>query len=358
MRCRSSVSDVRGSRGWRRCLILLSLGTLSAAGAGASSRTDVVVLVNGDHVTGEVEGLAQGKLSFRTDNAGTLSIEWDKIVSLESRNRLQLMLSDGGRRIGSVAATTAPRELQLHDAKTGESVILPLGQIVRIYPIDEGDRLARLDGYLTAGYNYTKANNLQEFVFTGGLSTTQENRRWSVDASTAVATQDGANNTQRFDVTAQLRRFLPQRWFRQGTVQFESNQELGLDLRTSAGGAFGRYLLQSHDQEWAWFAGANLTQEQQVAQANRRDVEALFGTQYALYRFDTPERTVNADLRVLPSLTDSGRIRSALTVRSRYEIVKDFFFELSLYGTYDNRPGPDAKSHSDYGTQTSLGFSF
>jgi len=358
MRCRNSASETRGSYGLRRSLILLAVLALFATGVHAAPKTDVVVLVNGDHVTGEVKELTQGKLTFKTDNAGTLYIEWDKIVSLESRQRLQLELSDGNRRIGSVAAAPEPGKLQLSDVRTGTSVILPLNVIVHIYPIDEGDKLARFDGYLTAGYNYTKANNLQEFVFTGGLSTTQEKRRWSVDATTSVATQDGANDTQRYDVTGQLRRFLPQRWFWQATLQFESNEELGLDLRTSAGGAFGRYLLQTHDQEWAWYAGANLTQEQEVAQANRRDVEAVFGTQYALYRYDTPERTVNADLRVLPSLTDSGRVRAAATARCRYEIIKDFFFELSVYGTYDNRPGADAKSNSDYGTETSLGFTF
>ena len=342
----------------RRYLILLTLGVLSVSGVRAAPKTDVVVLANGDHVTGEVKELEQGKLTFKTDDAGTLYIEWDKIVSLESRQRLQLELSGGGRRIGSVTATTTPGELQLNDAKSGGTAILPLIEIVHIYPIDEGDRLARFDGYLTAGYNYTKANNLQEFVFTGGLSTTQEKRRWSLDGTTAVSSQDGTRDTQRFDVTGQLRRFLPRRWFRQATLQFESNEELGLDLRTSAGGAVGRYLVQSHNHEWAWYAGANLTQEQQVAQANKRDVEALFGTQYAYYRYDTPERTFHADLKLLPSLTDSGRVRATATGRCRYEIVKDFFFELSVYGTYDNRPGADAKSHSDYGTETSLGFTF
>jgi hypothetical protein len=358
MRCRNSGSEARGRCGLRRSLIVLVLAALPVAGAYAAPKTDVVALVNGDHVTGEVKELAQGKLTFKTDNAGTLYIEWDKIVSLESRQRLQLELSSGVRRFGSVAPTTIPGELLLSDSKSGASVTLPLKDIVHIYPIDEGDRLARFDGYLTAGYNYTKANNLQEFVFTGGLSTTQEKRKWSLDASTAVATQDGTNDTQRFDILGNQRRFLPARWFWQATLQFESNEELGLDLRTSVGGAFGRYLVQTHDQEWAWYAGFNLTQEQDVAQQNEQNVEAAFGTQYALFRYDTPERTVYVDLRVLPSLTDSGRVRAAATARCRYEIVKDFFFELSVYGTYDNRPGADAKSHSDYGTETSLGFTF
>jgi hypothetical protein len=51
-------------------------------------------------------------------------------------------------------------------------------------------------------------------------------------------------------------------------------------------------------------------------------------------------------------------VRAAGRLVSRYEIVKDFFFEVSVYGTYDNKPGPNAKSNSDYGTDLSLGYSF
>ena len=342
----------------RRYLILLSLAALSVTDAHAAPKTDVVVLANGDHVTGEVKELAQGKLTYKTDDAGTLYIEWDKIVSLESQQRLQVKLTSGNWLAGTATATTSPGRLQLTDSHTGSSVILLLNEIVYLHPIDEGKRLALFDGYVTAGYSFTKAYSLQEFAFTGGLSTTNEKRRWSVDAATAITTQDGENDTQRFDVSGQRRRFLPQRWFWQATLQFESNDELGLNLRTSAGGAFGQYLVQSNEHEWAWYAGANLTQEQPVQQPNTHDVEALFGTQYAYFHYDSPERSAYVDLRLLPSLTDSGRVRATATARCRYEIVKDFFFELSLYGSYDSRPGADAKSHSDYGTETSLGFTF
>ena len=104
--------------------------------------------------------------------------------------------------------------------------------------------------------------------------------------------------------------------------------------------------------------GANVVSESRVAEPNRQEVEALFGTQYAFFQYNSPERTVYGELDVLPSLTDSGRVRSSAKVRARYEIVKDFFFELSVYGAFDNRPGENAKSNSDYGTNTSLGFTF
>ena len=45
-------------------------------------------------------------------------------------------------------------------------------------------------------------------------------------------------------------------------------------------------------------------------------------------------------------------------LRSRYELVKDLFFEISLYGSYDSDPGAEANSNSDYGLVTSLGYSF
>jgi hypothetical protein len=338
--------------------ILLILCAASAPAALAAPKTDVVVLRNGDRITGEVKDMERGKLRLKTDNAGTIYIEWDKVTGLVSGQRLRAELSNGEWHVGTALTPAEPGELQLRDAPTGTGIRVPLQQVVELYPVEQGLRLAAIDGYLTAGYSYTKANNLQEFAFTGGVSTTQEKRKWSLDASTAVTTQDGANDTQRYDVIGQLRHFLPRRWFLQETLQFESNDELALDLRTSLGAAYGRYLVQSRAHEWSLYAGANLTDEREVAQENKRNVEAVIGTEYAFFRYDTPERNVLGDLVVLPSLTESGRVRTGARVRFRWEIIKDFFFELSAYGIHDTKPGPYAASHSDYGTVTSLGFTF
>lgn len=344
--------------GLRRDLTMLILGALVGGGVCAAPKTDVVVLLNGDRLTGEVKEMVQGKLRLNTDNADTIYIEWNKVATLQSRQRLQVELANGERHFGSAEPSLEPGQLRLKDGANSDLLALPLITVVQIYPLDEGKLLARLDGYLTAGYDYTKANNLQNFAFSGGLSSTQENRKWSVDASTAITTQDGANDTQRFDITGQYRHFLPKRWFWQGELKFESNDELALDLRTSVGGAYGRYLVQSHQHEWVAYAGANVTRENRVAEPNKHDLEGVIGTQYAFFHYDTPERTVYAQLDLLPSLTDSGRIRAGSKVRARFEIVKDFFFELSVYGNYDNRPGAHASSNSDYGTVTSLGYSF
>ena len=52
--------------------------------AALAVRTDVIVLRNGDHITGEVRELQSGRLRYKTDDMGTLYIEWLKVDELSS----------------------------------------------------------------------------------------------------------------------------------------------------------------------------------------------------------------------------------------------------------------------------------
>ena len=64
-----------------RCAgVVFALLTVLVSTAGAQPKTDVVRLANGDHITGEVKSLNRGQLEYKTDDAGTIYFEWDKIV--------------------------------------------------------------------------------------------------------------------------------------------------------------------------------------------------------------------------------------------------------------------------------------
>jgi hypothetical protein len=118
------------------------------------------------------------------------------------------------------------------------------------------------------------------------------------------------------------------------------------------------YLLQNNRREWSAFGGLTLNSEVFEQSDERQSIEAVLGTTYSFFRFDTPEANIDAGLLLLPSLTESGRVRSEASLKSRYEIVEDLFFEVSLYGSYDSKPDEGADSDSDYGVTTSLGYSF
>ncbi len=341
-----------------RAVACMIIGLLGAAGpAQAAPKTDIVVLLNGDRITGEVKGLEQGKLELKTDAAGTIYIEWNKVASVDSKQFLQVELANGLRYFGQAPAATDPQTLHIVAGEDAKGWDLKMANVIRIDPI-ERDLLKRIDGYLTAGYNYTKSNDLQTFTFTGGLNARTTAHQWSLDGSSTMTSQQGNPDSSRWILSGSYRHFLAERWFVQGFGGFEGNDELGLDLRSTLGGAYGRYLAQTNHQDWAVYAGLAYTQEQFAGSDHADSLEGVLGTGYSFFRYDSPEASLDATLNVLPSLTQSGRIRSEGKLRSRYELVKDLFFEVSLYGSYDSDPGENAISNSDYGLTTSLGYTF
>ena len=56
-------------------LIVILAGLLHAGGVFAQ-KTDIVILENGDRITGEIKRLEAGLLNFSTDTMGTVNIEW------------------------------------------------------------------------------------------------------------------------------------------------------------------------------------------------------------------------------------------------------------------------------------------
>lgn len=347
---------IRARRATARLVLCALLA--HAAVAAAAPKTDVIVFQNGDRLTGEIKGLEHGRLELKTDNLGTVYIEWDKIATVQTNQYLEVETSSGARRFGRIPQAPAPGSLNLEAGRGEAPSQIAMADVVRVTPIEQGSLAKRLDGYVTLGLNYTKADNQTEFNLSGGLSSRDELREWSLDGMVTVNAQSSANTTSMYDVTLGNRRFLENRWFGQffGTVQ--GNQELGLNIREVLGAGIGRFVLQDSHREWSLVAGLAGTHEDFESESGRNSLEAVLATQYSFFRYDTPKRNVDMGLAVFPSLTDAGRVRAEADIDSRYEIVTDLFFDVSLYASYDSEADPEAPSNYDYGIVTSLGYSF
>ena len=65
---------------------------------------DVVKVENGDQITGDVERLERGELSFSTAAAGTIDITWSQVVTLSSKQILDVDTSSGMRYTGTISS--------------------------------------------------------------------------------------------------------------------------------------------------------------------------------------------------------------------------------------------------------------
>ena len=130
-----------------------------SATAQAQGRTDVAILANGDRITGEVVRLERGRLEFKTDDAGTLYLEWDKLASVVAAARVvEALTVDGRRFLGTLGQ--APVRMIAVVAPEGTTT-LPMPDVILITPIGQSF-WRKLDGSIDLGFNYTKSSDIAQ----------------------------------------------------------------------------------------------------------------------------------------------------------------------------------------------------
>jgi len=79
----------------------------------AGEKTDTLVLQNGNEITGEVKGLDQGQLTYKTNDLGTLSGAWDSVASIVSKKPSgQPQTCEGTLKTRYVHCACKPTEVQ------------------------------------------------------------------------------------------------------------------------------------------------------------------------------------------------------------------------------------------------------
>jgi hypothetical protein len=235
---------------------------------------------------------------------------------------------------------------------------LAISDIVRMAAVESGDKwYKRINGSFSLGYSYTKSNDLKVLTASGDVGSRDRIRRWGVVFDSQVTSQASAPSTQRATLTSTLERFLPDRYYSEGSLEFTRNEELGLELRQQIGITFGRYLAQNNNREWRAGLGLAASTERGTDGVRRDNFQGQLETTLRMFRFDHPKTEVLASLNLFPSISESGRVRGEASIKAKYELVTDLFFQISVYESYDNRPA-EGSTTSDWGLTTSLGYSF
>lgn len=343
-------NDARQNR--FRYLILLAF-LFSGIG---HAKTDVVVFNNGDRLTGEVKSLERGRLQFKTEATDTINIEWDNVAYLRSDQNIQVETVEGVRYLGYLAESDKRKTLVVQSSDV--SVELGNLEVVKMSPIEER-RIERIDGDITVGYNFAKANETLQVNLGLDLDYRTELRIWSLEFDATVTDSQTNDSNQRESLRLDYRRLLKNRWLAGGGLTLERNDELGLDLRTSLSGSGGRILRQSDHSSLILEGGLMGTREELAgATSDENTIESFATLQWDWYRYDTPELDLSTTLQIIPNLSDTGRVRGQLDVSLKWEMIVDLFWELSYYHSYDSRPPTVGAEKSDYGVVTSLGYDF
>jgi putative salt-induced outer membrane protein YdiY len=338
-----------------KTLLIAALACLLPSAA-LAEKTDVVILINGNAVTGELKALEFGQLRYSTDSMGTVSIDWEDIVSITSNQDLQVELTDGTRFFGELLATD--NDFYVRIKAVDREHVFPSQSIVRITPIETSEKLlARLDGSFSFGIQTQKSSEVTTSNLAADVSYRTRRYLTGVRMNSSVTDQPNEPTKARQGLSVNYQRFRSNRWFTDWFTSWEKNDELGIGGRVSAGGALGRYITQTNQSQFSMTFGAQGARSSFIGEdESTTEAEGRIEIRY-LRRNLVPESSLTFTSTVYPLLEDFSRYRAESDLSLRREIIADLFLELGIGYSYISDP-PTGAAKADYIATTSLGYSF
>lgn len=339
------------------CLLLCSAPLL------ARESTDVIVMKNGDHLTGEIKGLSGGVLYVSMQYIlGTSSLQWSKVDHIESKQLFLVKTENGSVYTGtlSTAETGSGRPVTLEVVEApNESVQLKRAEVVEMDQTSERF-WQRFNGEINTGIIYSKGNQNTQFSLSSDVAYPRE--RWQAAASynSTLSTSTGATASTRNQFSLSALHLLPwEHWFYAGYGNVLQSSEQGIDLQSGAAGGIGRFLANTNHATILLVGGfgwQRTAYSQSVISAPTQNVATgLIAGTAKLFWFNKTNLDVTG--AVFPAISQPGRVFSMLNVTYYIKLVSNLSWNVSFYGNWDSRP-PPTFSGSDYGTSSGLSLTF
>lgn len=346
-----------------RSLRLVFLGSLAGFVGGlapvcARTKTDILHMKNGDKITCEIKRMEHGQLSIETDyTKGTLTINWEKVERIESKQLFVLETERGNYYSGEIR--TDAKESQNVDVTLGGSkTVLQQKKIVTVEQLGRGF-IGRMKGAVDYGFSFARSNKQTQSTLHLDLNSRSEETYTAFTADSLFSTTAGVDTNRHSASTSYSHRLGSSNWSLATFATALSSDQQQLDLRTTLGGGIERRFIYTNRNYLIGTAGVVYTNEKFSEAVNGQDrfnsAEGALGVKYSTFRFDSTE-WINT-LWVFPSITNRGRVRSTFDSSLYLDLVGDLYFRFGVYHNYDSRPPTDTPK-SDYGVTTSIGWSF
>lgn len=331
--------------------------------ASARESTDVVVMQNGDRLTGEVKALNAGVLYVSLPYViQTLSVDWTKVARLESKQLFIVKTEDGTVYEGVLSSreTGGGRPIDIEIAETPEKkAVINSERVVNVAETSE-KFLQRFTGGVSVGTTYSKANQQTQYNLSGLAAYLRERWGAQVGVNSNLSSASGTTTSTRNQLTFSGFRLL--RWnnyFYGGFDAFLQSTEQGITHQNAIGGGIGRYLKNTNSTVISVMGGAawqSTNYNQGVVPIPTQNVAtAVLLANVQLFKFN--KTTLDLSGSLSPALSEPGRVFFSTNASYYVKLFGNLTWNVSFYGNWDNKP-PANLPRSDYGTTSGLSWTF
>ncbi len=318
------------------------------------SQKDSIILTNDHFLIGKIESMDKNVLVFETSySESDFKIEWDKVKEIYSDRTFTVALTNGQRFQSTIKSdsTDIKKVILINE---GVAFSEDISKVIFLDPFGSSF-FNRLEFNIDFGVTLTKANNLRQLSMNSSFL--YDSNKWGVYGNFGLirSTQDHTEDIYRMDAASGFQWYLPKDWYAEFSVNFLSNNEQKIKLRTTLRLGPGYYFTRNNSLVFSASTGLALNHETSTDSfvEPNTSMEAYLGVYFNKY--DINDFSVLTSIVFSPSLTEDGRFRTDFKLDLKYDLPWDLYVKVGTTYNYDSQPVKGA-TKGDYVFETGFGW--
>lgn len=332
---------------------------------------DVLIFTDGEKLIGHLERSTGDKVTFKSDMAGEVTVDWKKIQELHTslkfavvRKNVELHRRDTGGSVPKGTLTVKDQKIEVNAGSGQTPQSVPVADAA--FVVDQASfekafhrpgLLEDWKGSVTAGASLVEATQ-DSVTLTGGFSliraVPQETwldprNRTIVDFSASYGKITQPNTptvkTAIYHADAERDEYFTSRLYGFGQLAYDHNFSQGLELQQSYGGGVGWTVLKDAKQSLDLKASMNyVSQKFQTAASNLNLVGSVFAERYN--RTLPHGIALTEQLSVTPAWNDTRAYSAVAGAGLTLPVYKRLSLAVNSLDTFLNDPPPGFKKNS------------
>jgi len=321
---------------------------------------DEIVFKNGDRLTGKIEQVVGGKMVFKSDVAGALTVELSNIQTFDSNTPINVHLSDGTVFSQRILKSGAG-QFAIEGDETLKAQEFELATITSINPPERPKE--KWSGNVSAGLTSTHGNTRTDAINASvSLGKRTEKDRMQLGADYARGRQEDKDTGEKITTENWWRAkgkydyFFSKKLYGYLDGRYEKDSIAELDRRVIVGSGGGYQWIESDDMNFSTELGmASLYEKYDNQTESNSEVSAQVGY-YFDKRLAENIKFIN-DLTYYPSTEKFSDYFLTSTAEIRAHLTKNMFANFKVIFNYDATPAI-GKGGTDTKYLVGVGWSF
>ena len=320
-----------------------------------SVTADQLHLENGDVITGKMIRMENQKLVFKTDYAGEISVDWEKIKKLIAEDSIRVVLTDG-----SILEGYTGEAGQTNMTQEAEKVEMParfkMADVKAINPADKP--VVKITVRANVGFDQERGNSDTDNTHLDGeLKARTEKNRFIFGGELNKEKESGDSSSDNWKAFGKYDYFLSKKWFLYSLALFENDEFTDLDLRSTLGVGTGYQFFESDRLNLFVSAGPGYVNENFDVADDKDFAVGQWVVSYDQYFFGETFQLFHNQYGYF-QVDDSDNWLVKTRQGIRFPIYKGFNAAFEYDYDYDNQPSEDTDEKWDSKLMFLLGWEF